>query len=141
MTSAGMVVDTSAGVAILGNEPGAGWLREVLVSSERSVMVAATYLELGMVVESRFGPAGTGIGARFIRDAEIEVIEVSFQAAERALEGWRRFGKGRHPAKLNFGDCLVYGAAIELDLPILCTGEDFSRTDVTVLRPPVTAAT
>lgn len=131
----GVVVDTSAAVAVLIDEPGAEWLRCELAEARRSVMPAATYLELGMVIESRFGPTGTGVAARFIRDAEIEVIEVTARAAERALEGWRRFGKGRHPAGLNFGDCSVYGTAAELDLPILCTGNDFAQTDAAVLRP------
>lgn len=131
----GVVVDTSAAVAVLIDEPGAERLRHELAEARHSVMPAATYLELGMVIESRLGPTGTGVAARFIRDAEIEVIEVTARAAERALEGWRRFGKGRHPAGLNFSDCLVYGTAAELDLPILCTGNDFAQTDAAVLRP------
>lgn len=132
----GLVVDTSAAIAILSGEPGADWLRGTLAEAQRSVMPAATYLELGIVIESRLGQAGTGVAARFVRDAEVDIVDVSARAAERALEGWRRFGKGRHPARLNFGDCIVYGAAVELDLPILCTGEDFAQTNIAVLRPP-----
>lgn len=131
-----VVVDPSAAVAVLTGEPGADWLSRTLADAERALMPTATLLELGMVVESRFGPAGTGAAARFVRDAEVELVEVSARSAERALEGWRRFGKGRHPAKLNFGDCIVYGTAAELDLPVLCTGDDFARTDLEVLRPP-----
>lgn len=131
-----IVVDTSAVVAVLGNEPGADWLAETLAQTTAAVMPAATYLELGMVLESRLGPSETGIAGRFLRDAEIEIVDVTARAAERALESWRRFGKGRHPAKLNFGDCVVYGVAAELDRPILCVGEDFVRTDIGVLRPP-----
>jgi ribonuclease VapC len=55
------------------------------------------------------------------------------------LEGWRRYGKGRHPAKLNFGDCLVYGTAMDLDLPIMCMGDDFAQTNAMVVRPPTHA--
>lgn len=131
-----LVVDTSAAVAILSDEPGADWLADALAQTTAAVMPAATYVELGMVLESRFGLRETGIAARFVRDAEIDVVDVSARAAERALESWRRFGKGRHPAKLNFGDCIVYGVAAELDWPILCVGEDFVRTDLPVLRPP-----
>ncbi|MEU5153209.1 type II toxin-antitoxin system VapC family toxin [Glycomyces sp. NPDC021274] len=131
-----IVVDTSAVVAVLSDEPGADWLAETLAQTTAAVMPAATYLELGMVLESRFGLLGTGAAARFLRDAEIEIVEVTASAAERALESWRRFGNGRHPAKLNFGDCIVYGVAAELDRPILCVGEDFVRTDIAVLRPP-----
>jgi ribonuclease VapC len=130
-----LVVDTSAAVAVLTGETGADWLRGMLADAPRSVLPAATYLELGTVLEARLGLAGTGVAARLVRDAEIEVIAVSARAAERALEGWRRFGRGRHPAALNFGDCLVYGTAAEMDLPILCTGNDFARTDAGVLRP------
>jgi ribonuclease VapC len=133
----GLVIDTSAAVAVLANEPGADWLLRTLAETPRRVMPAATYLELGMVIESRLGQAGTGVAGRFVRDAEVEVVDINAQAAERSLEGWRRFGKGRHPAKLNFGDCLVYGTAAELDLPILCTGDDFAQTDAAVLRPLV----
>jgi len=132
----GLVVDTSAAIAVLTGEPGADWLRVTLAEAARSVMPAPTYVELGMVIESRLGPAGTGVAGRFVRDAEVDIVDLSAPAAERALEGWRRFGKGRHRAKLNFGDCLVYGTALELDVPVLCTGDDFAQTDVRTLRPP-----
>lgn len=135
-----MVVDTSAVVAILSREPGGGWLADALGRAEQRLMAAPTYVELGMVVESRYGLAATGAAARFVRDAEIDVLPIAAQAAERALEAWRRFGKGRHAAKLNFGDCLVYGLAAERRLPILCIGEDFARTDIQVLRPPANSA-
>ncbi|SDD35996.1 type II toxin-antitoxin system VapC family toxin [Glycomyces harbinensis] len=130
-----LVVDTSAAVAVLSDEPGADWLADVLAQTTAAVMPAATYLELGMVLESRFGPRETGIAARFVRDAEIDVVDATAKSAERALESWRRFGKGRHSAKLNFGDCIVYGVAAELGWPILCVGDDFAQTDIAVLRP------
>ena len=130
-----LVVDTSAAVAILSDEPSADWLADALAHTTAAVMPAATYLELGMVLEARFGPRETGIAARFVRDAEIDIVDVTVKSAERALESWRRFGKGRHPAKLNFGDCIVYGVAAELDWPIMCVGEDFVQTDIAVLRP------
>lgn len=141
MTPAGLVIDTSAAFAILTGEPGADWLLTTLAESVRPVMPAPAYLELGMVIESRIGESGTGLAARFVRDAEAEIIELGARAAERGLEGWRRYGRGRHPAKLNFGDCLVYGTAMDLDLPILCTGDDFAQTNATVLRPPTHAQT
>lgn len=131
-----LVVDTSAVVAIVCDEPGADWLEDTLAQAAAAVMPAATYLELGMVLESRFGLPGTGAAARFVRDAEIDVVNVTAAAAERALEAWRRYGKGRHRAKLNFGDCIVYGVAAELDRPILCVGEDFVQADIPVVRPP-----
>lgn len=136
MTSeATLVVDTSAVVAILLDEPGADWLITMLAEASQRHMSAGTYLELGIVLESRFGPTGTGSGDRFVRDSEITVVDVTPAIAMRSLEGWRRFGKGRHPAGLNLGDCFTYGLATDHDLPILCTGEDFAKTDVRTLRP------
>jgi ribonuclease VapC len=129
--ASGLVVDTSAAFAILTGEPGADWLLSRLAESPRSVMPAPTYLELGLVIESRLGDSGTGFAAQFVRDAEIEVVELGAGAAERGLEGWRRYGKGRHPAKLNFGDCLVYGTSTDLG-----TGDDFAQTNAAVIRPP-----
>lgn len=131
-----LVVDTSATIAILFGEAGADWLVATLAHAERSYMSAGTYLELGIVLESRYGSAGTGTVDRFVLDSELEVVDVTPKIAMRALEGWRRYGKGRHRAALNFGDCFAYGLASECDLPILCVGEDFSRTDLHTLRPP-----
>lgn len=131
-----MVVDASAAVAILTGEPGADWLLQVLSQARRPLMPAATYLELSMIIESRLGAPATGLAGRLIRDAGIRLIQTDAEAAERALEGWRRYGKGRHPARLNFGDCLVYGAAAADAIPILCVGDDFARTDAPVRRPP-----
>ena len=76
------------------------------------------------------------MASRFVRDAQIDLVALDNATAERALEGWRRFGKGRHPAALNYGDCFAYGLSVELDEPILCTADDFPRTDARVLVAP-----
>jgi ribonuclease VapC len=131
----GLVVDTSAVIAILTGESGADWLIATLSDARRRFMAGATYLELGIVIETRLGPVATGAAGRFIRDSDVELVAVDPITAERALEGWRLFGKGRHPAALNYGDCFTYGLAAELGLPVLCVGDDFARTDVEVLRP------
>lgn len=137
MTAAGaVVVDTSAVVAIVRREVGADQLVESLATASRRLMPTPTYVELGIVLETKLGPAATGAGSRFVRDAEIELTDLNSSMAERALEGWRRFGKGRHKAALNFGDCFVYGLASELGLPVLCVGHDFALTDVVVMSPP-----
>lgn len=128
------VVDTSAIVAILKREAGAGWLISQLDAPGRRTMAAPTLLELGIVLETR-GTGSTGIARRVVRDAAIEVVAFDDDLADRAMEGWRRFGKGRHPAGLNFGDCHTYALAHRLGLPILCTGDDFAQTDLPVLRP------
>ena len=127
MSASSLVVDTSAVVAVLFNESGAEWLVETLAGGEQRL-------------ESRFGPTGTGAAERFMREAQIEIVDVTPQVAQRSLEGWRRFGKGRHAAGLNFGDCFVYGLASERDLPILCVSGDFAKTDVEILMPPVSVA-
>lgn len=131
----GLVVDTSAMVAILGDEPGRAWLTDRLGAASERVMAAPTVLELGLVLEAR-APTSTGIARRVLRDGRIRVTSFDEHLADRALDAWRRFGKGRHPAALNFGDCCTYALAEETGFPILCVGDDFSRTDLPVLRPP-----
>jgi ribonuclease VapC len=130
-----LVVDTSAAVAILAREPGADELVAALEQSDRRVMSAATLVELGIVFEARHGPAGRGIVERFLRDADVDVIDLDGEGAELAMDGWRRFGRGRHPAALNFGDCFTYGLAIATAGAVLCTGNDFAATDLEVVRP------
>jgi ribonuclease VapC len=130
-----IVVDTSAVVAILTDEPGREWLAAQLARADERLMSAPTALELGMVLESR-SPTATDIVRRALRDAQISVTSLDEDLAQRALDAWRRYGKGRHPAALNFGDCFSYALAEATRCPILCVGDDFSQTDLTVLRPP-----
>lgn len=130
-----LVVDTSAVVAILTDEPGRGWLSRQLADASERFMAAPTMLELGIVVEART-PTATGIVRRFLRDTEITVTSFDTIMAERALDAWRRFGKGRHPAGLNLGDCFSYALAEATGCPILCVGDGFARTDLPVLCPP-----
>ncbi len=131
-----IVVDTSAVVAILGNESDADDVIAALDIAEERLMSAATLVELGIVMEARLGPAGALAVDRFLRDGEVDVVAVDRRQADRALDGWRRFGKGRHEAALNLGDCFTYALAADRDLPVLCTGNDFERTDVTVWPEP-----
>ena len=125
-----LVVDTSAAVAILTGEPEADHLIERLSATTPRLMSTATLLELSIVMEARFGPAGQGVVERFIRDGEIELVPVDRTHVDRALEGWRRFGKGRHKAALNFGDCFSYALAVASGHPLLYVGNDFPLTDV-----------
>ena len=130
-----VAVDTSAVVAILLRERGADELGRALGRARRRVISAATLVELGIVVEARLGPAGRGIVDRFIRDAEIEIVAVDRATSDRAVDGWRRYGKGRHRASLNLGDCFSYALAVGEGCPIVCTGNDFAETDAAVIRP------
>jgi len=72
---------------------------------------------------------------RFLRDAKVDIVPVDADLADRAMSGWRRYGKGRHPPGLNFGDCFAYALADRTGHPVLCTGNDFAATDITVVRP------
>lgn len=99
------------------------------------MLAATTAFELSIVAESR-APTAVGIGWRMLRDAGIEVVAFDEDLAARAVDAWRRYGKGRHPAQLNFGDCCTYALAERTGHPILCVGHDFARTDLPVRRPP-----
>ncbi len=133
MTS--IVVDSSAMVAILTRESGHEWLTAELAAAADRIIAAPTALELGIVLEAR-APGAVGIGRRALRAAGVTVAEFDEQLADRAMDAWRRFGKGRNPAALNFGDCFTYALAEQVGLPILCVGDDFAQTDLPVLRPP-----
>jgi len=129
-TSAGLVVDTSAVVALLQAEDGSDALLDRLDRPGRRLMSAAIRVEPGIVVEARFGPPGQDVVDRFVRDAEIEVVAVDADMADRALQAWLRYGKGRHRAALTFGDCFSYALADHSGLPLLCIGSDFAATDL-----------
>lgn len=129
-----LVVDTSAMVAILTGEPDQAWLAEQLAEASTRIMAAPTALELGIVLEAR-APRAVGISRRALRDAQIDVVPFDDDLADRALYGWRRFGKGRHEAGLTYGDCITYALAERSGHAILCVGNDFARTDLPVMRP------
>lgn len=131
----GLVVDTSALVAILSGEPGADWLEHQLADADERLICAATAVELGIVLEAR-RPRAVGMAGRVLREARIATVSLDDDLAQRAMDGWRRFGKGRHRAALNLGDCFTYALAHREQMPVLCTGTDFARTDVDALTPP-----
>ncbi len=129
-----LVVDTSALMAVLQNEPSAQEIAVELASASRAVIGAATLVEVTMVVEHRLGPAGAQRLTRLLRRSNIEVVDFTDEMATEAIEGFRRYGKGRHPAALNLGDCHTYGVARAENAPVLCVGNDFVQSDVDV-RP------
>ena len=130
-----LVVDTSAAVAVILGEPGNEEIAAYLEDALARLMPTAIRVELGIVIEARLWPAGQDIVDRFLRDARIEIVPVDADLAARAMSGWRRYGKGRHPAVLNFGDCFTYALAERTGYPVLCTGDDFAATDLVVVRP------
>ncbi len=134
-TRGSLVVDTSAAVAVILGEQGAGQLTTHLEDALARLMPAAIRVELGIVIEAKLWPAGQDVVDRFLRDAKIDIVPVDADLAARAMSGWRRYGKGRHPAGLNFGDCFTYALAERTGHPVLCTGDDFAETDIAVVRP------
>ena len=125
-----MIVDTSAVVAILLAEPDAArYERAISMAWPRRMSVVAL-LETTMVIEGRSGPdAGDDLDL-FLQEADIELEPVTLEQVEAARRAWRRFGKGHHPAALNFGDCFAYALASTKREPLLFKGGDFARTDV-----------
>jgi len=117
------------------SEPGSEELAAHLENAVMRLMSAAIRVELGIVIESRLWPAGQEVADRFLRDAKIDIVPVDTDLAARAMSGWRRYGKGRHPAGLNYGDCFTYALAERTGHPVLCTGDDFVATDLSVVRP------
>lgn len=125
-----MVVDTSAVVAVLFDEPGSDAVAAALHSAGEAVMAAPTFTELAIVVEARTGPAGSRLLEQLLDEYGITIVPLDEQLARRAADGWRRFGKGRHSAALNFGDCFAYALASAHDQRLLFVGKDFTATDV-----------
>ncbi|HEV7253258.1 MAG TPA: type II toxin-antitoxin system VapC family toxin [Mesorhizobium sp.] len=125
-----MVVDSSALIAILEGESESRAFRDLIVAAEVCSISSATMFETSMVVLARQGEDGMAELRDFVHDAAIEVVAFNAHHAELALEAFRRFGKGRHPAALNFGDCFSYALSRSTGEPLLFKGEDFSRTDI-----------
>lgn len=128
-----MIIDSSALMAILEDEPGAS---EILLTALRSDcrMSAATWLEVGIVADQRSAMHGARLDD-LVRELEVTVVPVSVRDARVAREAYRRFGRGSgHPARLNYGDCLSYALSVTSGDPLLFVGEDFSRTDVAPAR-------
>ena len=125
-----MVIDTSALIAILQDEPERRAFNEAIEAAERRAMSAASFVEASMVIEARYGPNGVRDLDLFIAKAGIELVAVDSDQAHVARTAFRVYGKRRHPAGLNFGDCFAYALARTLDEPLLFNGNDFSLTDV-----------
>ena len=128
-----MVIDTSAIVAILGMEPESSRLAQAMEADPSRLISAATMVEAGIVVESRYGAAGGRELDLLVAKAGFSVEAVTAEQSDVAREAWRRFGKGRHSASLNFGDCFSYALAKISGEPLLFKGNDFSYTDVSIV--------
>lgn len=125
-----MIVDSSVIVALLTREPDAESYEEALASAWPRRISAATFVESAIVLESRGGATAAVELDTFLERTGILVEAVTAEQAVAAREAWRRFGRGNHPAGLNYGDCFVYALAKTRNEPLLFKGEDFALTDI-----------
>lgn len=128
-----MVVDTSALIAFLKSEPEAMRIEAALVGARRVFMSAATLVEAAIVAERNFPSSGGRDLDLLLGRVGVEVMPVTRDHAELARTAHAQFGKGKHPAALNFGDCFSYALARALGEPLLFVGNDFSRTDLDIV--------
>jgi len=127
-----MVIDTSALLAIFLAEPERKTFLDLILQAETRLISAATVLETGIVLEARRGePAGREFDLFVVR-ANLEVVPVDDEQIEIARSAWRKYGKGRHPAALNFGDCFAYALAKSHEERLLAKGQNFAATDIEV---------
>ncbi|TCL92227.1 ribonuclease VapC [Rhizobium sp. PP-WC-2G-219] len=125
-----MIIDTSAMVAILYGEPEAVAFTPLIYDSATSRISVANYLELSMVIEKQLGSEGMRQADAFFRRAVIDIEPVRVEQGHLARQAFLDFGKGRHKAGLNFGDCFAYALARHFDEPLLSKGNDFTETDI-----------
>ena len=125
-----MIIDSSAVIAILFDEPEREKITRAIGDDERRFMSAATLLEASIVVEAKRGEhAGRELDLLLHR-ADVEIVPFDTEQSRVAMTAWRRFGKGRHPAALNFGDCFAYALSAVSGEPLLFSGAGFAKTDV-----------
>lgn len=125
-----MVIDTSAILAIAFDEPEASDFEGKIVADPVRLISAATVLEAAIVIEARLGEAAGRELDLWFHKADVEIVAVDARQAEIARRAWRQYGKGRHPAGLDYGDCFSYALAAIRREPLLFKGEDFSKTDI-----------
>ena len=129
-----MVIDTSAFAAIFFAEPERKTFLDAVTATASRLVSAATVLETGIVLEGRQGEAAGREFDLFVVRAGLQIVPVDAEQADLARSAWRKYGKGRHPAALNFGDCFSYALAKFSGEPLLAKGTDFRLTDITVYK-------
>jgi ribonuclease VapC len=125
-----MTLDSSVLIQLVFAEPGHLETLERLTQAEVRLIGAPTLVEAGLVVGSRLGPEQLHLLDGLLRRLEVRVVAFEAAHAREALSAFRRYGKGRHPAALNFGDCLSYAVARIAGLPLAYVGDDFAQTDL-----------
>ena len=127
-----MIVDTSAIIAILRNEPDADEFAATIASAAIRRISAATYVETAIVIDSNRSPLLSNLLDSFLTRSLINIEPVTVEQAHLARNAYRDFGKGRHRSGLNLGDCFAYALAKEKAEPLLFKGDDFRKTDVEI---------
>ncbi len=125
-----MILDTSAIVAILFRESGWEVLLDKVAAATGPAVGVPTLTETAIVVSARIRRDGRALIARFLMEGSIGAVPFGEEHYTAAVGAWLRYGKGRHRAALNFGDCMAYASAKLADQPLLCVGDDFSHTDL-----------
>ena len=129
-----MIVDASALVAIVRDEPEAERFIDLIAGDQRPAMSAATWLEAAIVIDGRRDPVASASVEQLVATLEIEISPFTVEQAKLARDAYRLFGKGSgHPARLNLGDCFSYALASERQQPLLFKGTDFRLTDLSVV--------
>jgi ribonuclease VapC len=133
-----VIIDTSAIVAIVRGESDAMVYARLMTAAPVARISAATYVELGIVIDGARDPVQSSALDRLLEDAALRIEPVTVPQARIARDAYRRFGRGSgHPAKLNLGDCFAYALARELGEPLLFKGDDFRQTDIELVIEPV----
>ena len=125
-----IVVDSSALLAVYLGEPEGPAFARLIVATEAPSIGAPNFLEASLVAEARHGEAGSRELDRIAASLDLRIVAFDASHIQAARDAYRRFGKGRHPAALSFGDCCAYALAKSLAQPLLFKGDDFSRTDL-----------
>lgn len=125
-----MIVDASAVVAILREEPVAEELLDLVDGTDALGIGSPSLVEAGLVLTGRLGISGRTLLARFVQESGIDVEPFTEEHWSVALDAFARYGKGHHPAALNFGDCMSYATSRIAGRPLLCVGDDFPKTDL-----------
>ena len=128
-----MVIDTSAFAAIFFAETERRSFLDAITAAGSRLISAANVLETGMVLEVRQGEAAGREFDLFVVRANLQIVPVDAEQADLARSAWRKYGKGRHPAALNFGDCFAYALSKSSGEPLLAKGTDFALTDIEVV--------
>ena len=129
-----MVIDTSALTAILRKEPERDALLKALVGAPTRLVSAVTALEAAMVIEGRYGPEAGADLELLLYTSRVQIVPFDPEQSSVAVRAWKKYGKGRHRAALNLGDCCVYALAEVAGEPVLCIGGDFPETDVPAVQ-------